>query len=122
MYSSLHIHSDFSNVRLLDSINKIEPLIKYANELKLKGIALTDHECISGWIDLLNTTKKLKEKGKISPEFKTILGNEIYLINSRDEARDIKIKTKFYTDQKISGEKSRKEYFNHAPFTSGGGD
>lgn len=39
-------------------------------------IAFTDHECISGAIDELDYYKKIKEK---NPNFKIILGNEIYL-------------------------------------------
>ena len=96
MYANLHTHTDFSNIRLLDCINKIEPLLKYAGELQLSGIGITDHECISSWIKVLNTTKKLKEDGLLPSSFKVILGNEIYLIDSRDKSRDIKNNTKFY--------------------------
>jgi len=96
LYANLHSHSDFSNVRMLDSINKVDALIKYAGEIKLSGIALTDHECVSSWIDALNITKKLKEKGLLCNDFKTILGNEIYLIENREEAKDTNTKTKFY--------------------------
>ena len=34
--ANLHTHSDFSNIRLRDSINKIPELIEYANELGYK--------------------------------------------------------------------------------------
>ena len=43
-----HTHSIFSNIRLLDSINSPEQLIDKAIELGMCGIALTDHECVSG--------------------------------------------------------------------------
>jgi len=80
----------------LDSINKIEPLLKYAGELNLSGIAITDHECVSSWIKVLNTTEKLKKEGLLSNIFKVVLGNEIYLINNREESKDVNNNTKFY--------------------------
>ena len=43
-----HSHSEYSNIRLLDSIIKIPALIDRAIEIGLCGLALTDHECLSG--------------------------------------------------------------------------
>ena len=73
---SLHNHSDYSNIRLRDCINKLDELFSYAGELGHKVIALTDHESISGWVKAESAAKKLKEK---YPDLKIILGNEIYL-------------------------------------------
>ena len=73
---SLHNHSDYSNIRLRDCINKLDELFKYAGELGHKVVALTDHESISGWVKAESAAKKLKEK---YPDLKVILGNEIYL-------------------------------------------
>ena len=73
---SLHNHSDYSNIRLRDCINKLDELFNYAGELGHKVIALTDHESISGWVKAEKIAKKLKEK---YPDLKVILGNEIYL-------------------------------------------
>ena len=42
-----HSHTHYSNVRLLDSINKPKELIDRAIELGLAGIAITDHEILS---------------------------------------------------------------------------
>ena len=44
----VHSHSEFSNIRLLDCINKIPNLVQRAREIGLKGIALTDHETVAG--------------------------------------------------------------------------
>lgn len=41
-----HSHSEFSNLRLLDCINKPKNLINRAIELGLAGIAITDHEAL----------------------------------------------------------------------------
>ena len=73
---SLHNHSDYSNIRLRDCINKLDELFNYAGELNHKVVALTDHESISGWVKAELAAKKIKEK---YPELKVILGNEIYL-------------------------------------------
>lgn len=75
-----HSHSDYSNLRLLDSINRVPELIKRAQEIGLKGIALTDHESLSGHI---KANKLGMEILKDNPEFKVALGNEIYLCPDR---------------------------------------
>lgn len=41
-----HSHTEYSNLRLLDCINKPKNLINRAIELGLAGIALTDHEAL----------------------------------------------------------------------------
>ena len=79
-----HSHSEYSNIRLIDSICKIPDMIKTAHRLGMKGIALTDHECVSGHLKWLQTEKKLKEKGEIPEDFKCACGNEIYLVQERN--------------------------------------
>ena len=79
-----HSHSEYSNIRLIDSINKIPDMIKTANRLGMKGIALTDHECVSGHLKWLQTEKKLKESKEIPEDFKCACGNEIYLVQDRE--------------------------------------
>ena len=80
-----HAHSMYSNIRLLDSINRPKDLIMTAYSLGLSGICLTDHECLSGAVEWLNLEKDLKTSGKISQDFKCGLGNEIYLTDNRDK-------------------------------------
>ena len=53
-YSSLHNHTDYSNLKLIDSINTVEGIIDYAYELGLKGVALTEHDTLTGHIQALN--------------------------------------------------------------------
>lgn len=84
----LHAHSDYSNIRLLDSVVQIEELILKSHELGLRGVALTDHEFVGSHVKMIQTARKLKEKGKIPEDFKIILGNEIYLVDSLEEVRD----------------------------------
>ena len=87
---SLHNHTDYSNIRLRDCINKMDDLFNYAGTLGHKVVALTDHESISGWVKAEKTAKKLKEK---YPELKVILGNEIYLcrngLNANNYNREV---------------------------------
>ena len=65
-----------SNLRLRDCIIKENDLIERAIELGHKLVAITDHESISNAIKVEKYYKKIKEK---HPDFKVILGNEIYL-------------------------------------------
>lgn len=74
----VHNHSEFSNFRLLDCINKIPALIKRAKDIGLKGFALTDHETLSG--SIIANKLALAEEG----DFKIAIGNEIYLVDSRE--------------------------------------
>lgn len=94
-YSSLHNHTDYSNLKLIDSINTVEGLIDYAYELGLKGVALTEHDTLTGHIRALNYYKNkiekiLKEKEIdsssmtmdekiVAADFRLVLGNEIYI-------------------------------------------
>lgn len=73
---SLHNHTDYSNLRLRDSINRYTDLIDYAIKLGHQGIGITDHECISNAIKVQKYYNKIK---KDNPDFKVVLGNEIYL-------------------------------------------
>lgn len=77
-FTSVHNHTMYSNLKLLDSINKISELIDKAIEYGFKGIAITDHEVLSSNIELFSYGDLVKEK---YPDFKIILGNEIYLIH-----------------------------------------
>ena len=94
-YISLHTHSEYSNIKIIDSINRIDRMIDYAWELGLSGLAMTEHDCLSGTLKALDCFKaKLDKEWKIAfPEtekpdyntmanildFKVLLGNEIYL-------------------------------------------
>ena len=77
----VHSHTMYSNLRLLDCINRPKDLINRAIELGLAGIAITDHECISSHPEINFYQKEIEEK---NPDFKIALGNEIYLIETRD--------------------------------------
>jgi len=74
-YASLHAHSDYSNLKVIDSINKVGDLIDGAFNKGLHAIALTDHDTLSGHVKAI---QHFKSKYLDKP-FKLILGNEIYL-------------------------------------------
>ena len=83
-YFGIHNHTMYSNIRLLDCINRPTALIDKAIELGLSGIAITDHECLSAHMEVNQYAKKIKEK---HPDFVIALGNEIYLTDTRDRGQ-----------------------------------
>lgn len=101
-WSELHAHSDYSNLNLIDCINKIEDLIQYSFDLGLHGLAITDHEALCGHIkarDFIESKRKSnnEELAKKWKDFKLILGNEIYLCrNGLTEVTYTPNKDKFY--------------------------
>ena len=83
-YFGIHNHTMYSNIRLLDCINRPTALIDKAIELGLSGIAITDHECLSAHMEVNQYAKKIKDK---HPDFVIALGNEIYLTDTRDRGQ-----------------------------------
>jgi DNA polymerase-3 subunit alpha len=79
-----HAHSMYSNLRLIDSINRPRDMLLRCAELGLRGCALTDHETLSGHVSWITESEKLKKEGKLPKDFKAILGNEIYLVDKRE--------------------------------------
>ena len=80
-YFNVHNHTMYSNIRLLDCINRPKDLINKAIELGLSGIAITDHECLSGHMEINQYAKEIKKE---HPDFKIALGNEVYLVDKRE--------------------------------------
>jgi DNA polymerase-3 subunit alpha len=112
-YTSLHNHTQYSNLRLIDSINKEDELIKYAYSLGLSGVAITDHEAVSAHPASIDDYKILinKEYKKKHPEitddvsfdvkckdidFQLILGNEIYMVREGLNEENYTKEDKFY--------------------------
>ena len=77
----IHVHSEYSNLRLLDSINKIKDITDRAIEIGLSGYCLTDHECLSG---APQANFYAQDILKEHTDFKVALGNEIYLTPNRE--------------------------------------
>ena len=80
----VHSHTHYSNLRLLDAINKPKDLIKRAIELGLKGIAITDHEVLSSHPEINFYQDEIQQE---YPDFKIALGNEIYLTGTRESGQ-----------------------------------
>ena len=83
-YFGIHNHTHYSNIRLIDCINRPKDLINKAIELGLSGIAITDHECLSAHMEVNQYAQELL---KTNPDFKIALGNEIYLTFNRDRGQ-----------------------------------
>lgn len=94
-YASLHNHTCYSNLKLIDSINRVDELIKYAYDLGLTGVAITDHDCISGHVQAWNYYNKTFTEEQRA-KFKLVLGNEIYLCRSDLTAETHQKGEKFY--------------------------
>jgi DNA polymerase-3 subunit alpha len=80
----MHCHSHYSNLRLLDCISKVPDIVDRAVELGLAGVCLTDHECLSGHVEVDRIQQRLLEQGS---SFKIARGNEIYLTDTRDKGQ-----------------------------------
>ena len=78
----VHSHTHYSNMRLLDCINKPKDLINRAIEIGLAGICITDHECLSAAPEINLYAQEIQ---KVNPDFKIAIGNEIYLTETRDK-------------------------------------
>ena len=86
-------YTEFSNIRLRDCIIKVEDLIWGAVELGHEVVAITDHENISSHVKAEKIYKKVKEK---HPNFKMILGNEIYLARNGLNSENFDVKKDRY--------------------------
>ena len=84
MRFEVHSHTHYSNLRLPDCINRPKDLVKRAMSLGLSGIAITDHECISGHMELNLYQREIEKE---NPNFKIALGNEIYLCGDRESGQ-----------------------------------
>lgn len=63
-YCGLHCHTEFSNLKIIDSTNRSDRMIDYAWDLGMSGIAFTDHDCLSGTLKELDEYKaKVKKNG-----------------------------------------------------------
>lgn len=80
-FVGLHNHTDSSNFRARDSINKVTELIDYAHKLGHKGIAITEHETIASSL-VAQKYFHSKQDNIEWKDFKLILGNEIYLCDA----------------------------------------
>ena len=76
----IHNHTRYSNLRLRDALATPRQLIDRAIELGLSGISISDHETVAGHIKANQYALEIKDK---YPNFKVILGNEIYLVDER---------------------------------------
>ena len=96
-FIELHAHTEYSNVRLIDCLSKLKAVVNHAVKIGLQGVAITDHECLSGHIKALNLIKEIQ---KTNPDFRLILGNEIYLCHNAPVSFDEKGKQKYSIESK----------------------
>ena len=63
-YINLHTHTDYSNIRMLDSINQLPLVFERCRELNMTGVAITDHETLSGHIKAIQYVDNMRQKYK----------------------------------------------------------
>lgn len=82
-YTSLHIHSEYSTalLRFADAIIKIPNMLQWAYNNGLRGVALTDHQGVSGYVDMEQSINKMN----IERPFQHIFGNEFYLLSQEED-------------------------------------
>lgn len=82
-YTSLHIHSEYSTalLRFADAIIKIPNMLQWAYDNGLRGVALTDHQGVSGYVDMEQSISKMN----IERPFQHIFGNEFYLLSQEED-------------------------------------
>ena len=96
-FTHLHVHSHYS---VLDGMSKVPDLISKCLSLGMHAVALTDHGCMYGIKELLDsakkTNKKLKEEaaknGTDFVPFKPIVGVEAYCARRGRKDRDKDLK------------------------------
>lgn len=90
-FIELHCHTEYSNLRLIDSTDKVNATIDHAVQIGLRGLAITDHEALSGHLKAMQKAKRVRET---YPDFQLILGNEIYLCHDSEpwEGEDGKVR------------------------------
>lgn len=82
MFAELHTHTDKgSNTRLIDTTIKTRMSLNHALKIGLQGVAITDHESLSSHIEAIQHCQEIQKE---HPDFKLVLGNEIYLIDDSD--------------------------------------
>ena len=97
-YVNLHSHSEYSNLTLRDSTNRLDKMMEYTWSLGQRGFALTDHAYVGNHVKATTTVEKLKAKGKLPEDYKVLLGDEIYLVDKEEMNSKVENKEtiKFY--------------------------
>lgn len=78
-YFAGHTHTDRSNFRLRDAINKPSELLDHVNKLGLRGVAVTDHETVASHATAYQHF--IENRDQFPEDFTLAFGNEIYLVD-----------------------------------------
>ena len=83
IYTSLHNHSEYSSavLRFADAICNITKSLNWCYENGLRGYAISDHQTVSGYVELEQAYNKLNPERS----FQHIFANEGYLISKQEE-------------------------------------
>lgn len=83
-YASLHNHSEYSSavLKFPDAICSVKESLNWCYENGLRGYSITDHQSVSGYVDLEQAVTKLNAERP----FQHIFGNEFYLLSQEEDS------------------------------------
>ena len=81
-FTHLHVHSFYS---LLDGTMSLEQLLQRARKLKIKHLALTDHNALYGAVEFFRLAKKLRIHPIIGAEVTLTDAKNLILLVENDE-------------------------------------
>ena len=80
MFNHLHVHDAKGSI--LDSILRVEEIVKFAHDNGMKAIAITNHGMMTSYVDFVKECNKYN--------IKPIIGNEVYEVDDMYEKADTK--------------------------------
>lgn len=82
-YTSLHNHSEYSSavLRFADAICNIPKCVNWCYENGLRGYAISDHQTVSGYVELEKAYNALDKQRP----FQHIFANEFYLLSEEED-------------------------------------
>lgn len=74
----LHAHTMMS---MMDGVIKTTDLVKFANSLGHRAVAVTDHNCLQAYPDIYNALQKINKGKEDKDKFKALYGAELNVVD-----------------------------------------
>lgn len=109
------MHTEFSNIKIIDSINRVDRLVDYAWELGLSGLCITDHDCVSGSIKTIEYYRKKLSKEYLNkyPDAEIKDSDEFYTMASNDLGFKVVLGNEIYLSEEGTNSSSENPHFWH---------
>lgn len=109
-YFSIHNHTLYSNTRFPDAVNTPKEFLLETKKKGLSGIAITDHQSLSGHLPTLDAIHEIKNKQPhYFDDFHVGLGDEIYLCHRPQIKKAVKHNINFHHDRRIYWDDEKKK-------------